>query len=86
MSVTVSLTDLAMPAVDEQFRSLVPRDVPGQINCLRLRVMHTRDARIALAPYGPAAVVGYNVLVLAHGVKAPFCSSDVRVPTAIGPQ
>jgi len=42
VSVAVSFTDLAMPVVDEEFRPLVPGDVPGYVSRLALRVMDTR--------------------------------------------
>jgi len=67
VTMAVSVPNFPVPVVDEQFRSLILRDLPCSINGLGLRVVERRQAFIALAADAPLVVVRYHMLVSAHG-------------------
>ena len=67
----VTLTNLAVPVVDQQLRLLISRDVTRDVNGLGLCWMDGSEATIALAPYAPLPVIGNNMLVLSHWKKPP---------------
>ncbi len=68
MPVAVTVTNPAIPSVNEKFASLVAADFTGGINRLRLGVMDGCEARVSFAPDSPFSFDGDNVLVLAHMV------------------
>src|SRR5579885_1466176 len=64
--VAVPLTNLSIPAVDQDLRLLVSSDLSGLGDCLGLGRVDARDSAVTLAPDSPSAIVGDDMLVLAH--------------------
>ncbi len=67
-------TDLAIGAMDQQFRLLVLGDAATDARRRRLRVCDPGHPAVARASDGPFPVVRHNVLVLAHA-SLPFCGT-----------
>lgn len=63
VAVTVLVTDTAIRTMDDEFRLLVPRDIPRCINGLLLRVVHGGCPLVARAFDSPSALMGNNMLI-----------------------
>ena len=69
---TVPFSDASVPAVDEQFNTLISRDFSASVDCLLLRVMHRRRPLFTLRSNGPPIRVGdYVLATFPHGY-APY--------------
>src|SRR5947209_20498593 len=66
MAVAVPLTNLPIPAVDENLGPLIGGDLRRLGDRLGLRLVNARRPAVPLAPNGPSALVRDDVLVLAH--------------------
>src|SRR5947209_18240568 len=66
MSVAVPLTNLPIPAVDEDLGPLIGGDLRRPGDRLGLRLMDARRPAVSLAPDRPSALVRDDVLVLPH--------------------
>ena len=62
MAVAVTLTNLTLAVVDEEFGALIPGDVAPVVDGFGLRVMDAGNAAVTFPTNGPLAAVGYNVL------------------------
>jgi len=69
--VAVTLTNLAVPVVNQQLRLLISRDVTRDVNGLGLCWIDGGEAAVALAPHAPLPVMGNYMLVLSHWKKPP---------------
>src|ERR1039457_6084933 len=70
--VAVTVADLPLAVMDEQFRALVLRARARRIDGLGLRVVERRKAIIAFTSDAPLVAVRYYMLVLAHRLEPPI--------------
>lgn len=65
MTMGIPVPDLPVTAMDHQFRVLVLRNLASFADRVTLMLMDGGRAGVALTLYGPAALVGHDVLILA---------------------